>query len=112
MHVVIQNFGAVHPPLVRLKRFPLNFMKIDRSLVVGLDEEPGSVAIVEAMITLAHVLGWAVTAHGVETAGQLARLRELGCDLVQGYYFSKPIDAEDATALLQADFDNRRDSSA
>lgn len=112
LHIVVQNFGVAHSSLVRLKRYPLNYMKIDRSLVVGLDKEPESAAIVEATISLAHALGWAVTAHGVETAGQLARLQELGCDLVQGYYFSRPIVVEEATALLQADFDRRQESKA
>ncbi len=112
LHIVVQNFRVAHSSLVRLKRYPLNYMKIDRSLVVGLDKEPEDAAIVEATISLAHALGWAVTAHGVETAGQLARLQELGCDLLQGYYFSRPIVVEEATALLQADFDRRQESKA
>ena len=55
------------------------------------------------MIDLAHALGYAVTAEGVETADQLTRLRRLGCDLAQGYHFSGPATGEEASALLDAD---------
>ena len=107
LHLVIQNFGVSHSALARIKRSPSNYMKIDRSLVVGLEDGPESAAIVEATINIAHALGWVATAHGVETAEQLSRLRKLGCDLVQGYYFSRPVAAEKATALLEADFGSR-----
>ena len=103
VRVVIENFGTAYSALAVLRRFPLNSLKLDRSLVARLDEGPENAAIVEATVNLAHALGWAVTAQGVETAGQLARLRGMGADLAQGYLFSEPVAAEKATALLEED---------
>jgi diguanylate cyclase (GGDEF)-like protein/PAS domain S-box-containing protein len=103
IHIVIDDFGTAYSSLSYLKNFPLNFLKVDRSLVVELGEKSEDKAIVAAMIDLAHALGWAVTAQGVETHEQLAVLRELGCDIVQGYYFSRPVTSEEATELLEAD---------
>jgi len=103
IHIVIDDFGTAYSSLSYLKNFPLNFLKVDRSLIVELGEESEDKAIVSAMIDLAHALGWAVTAEGVETHEQLAVLRELGCDIVQGYYFSMPVTSEEATELLEAD---------
>ncbi len=101
VHVVIDDFGTAYSSLAQLKNFPLNILKIDRSLTVRLGEEPEDEAIVSAMIGLAKALGWVVTAQGVENEEQLNLLRKLGCDIVQGYYFSRPITAEEATALLE-----------
>ena len=101
--VVIENFGTAYSALAVLRRFPLDFLKIDRSLVAQLDEGSENAAIVEATINLAHALDWAVNAQGVETAGQLARLRKMGTDLAQGYHFTRPVTAEEATALLEQD---------
>ena len=103
VRVVIENFGTAYSALAVLRRFPLNSLKLDRSLFARLDEGPENAAIAEATINLAHALGWAVTAQGVETAGQLARLRGMGADLAQGYLFSEPVPAEKATALLEED---------
>lgn len=101
INIVIDDFGTAYSALSKLKNFPLNILKIDRSLTVKLGEEPEDKAIVAAMINLAQALGWAVTAHGVENEEQLAVLRELGCDIVQGYYFTRPVTSEEATALLE-----------
>jgi predicted signal transduction protein with EAL and GGDEF domain len=101
IHIVIDDFGTAYSSLAQLKNFPLNILKIDRSLVIKLGEEPEDKAIVAAMIQLAQALGWAVTAQGVENYEQLAMLRELGCDIVQGYYFTRPVTAEEATAFLE-----------
>ena len=103
VHIVIDDFGTAFSSLSYLKNFPLNFLKIDRSLIVKLGEEPEDKAIVKAMINLAYALGWAVTAQGVETEEQLALLGELGCDIVQGYYFTRPVTSEEATVLLEKD---------
>lgn len=93
--LVIDDFGAGYSSLTYLKHLPVDFLKIDRSFVAGLEEE-GSVdgEIIAAIIQLAHALGLRVVAEGVENAGQLYRLQELGCDLAQGYYFSRPLPAE------------------
>ncbi|MBA2713052.1 MAG: EAL domain-containing protein, partial [Rubrobacteraceae bacterium] len=103
VRVVIDEFGTAYSSLSHLQHFPPNVLKLDRSLVVKLGEGPADEAIVAAMINLAHALGWSVNAHGVETAEQLEHLKRLGCDMVQGYYFHRPITAEEATALLEAD---------
>jgi EAL domain-containing protein (putative c-di-GMP-specific phosphodiesterase class I) len=102
VHIEIDDFGTAYSSLSYLKNFPLNFLKIDRSLIVKLGEKPEDEAIVRAMIGLAHALGWAVTAQGVENEGQLDLLRELGCDIVQGYYFTRPVTSAEATDLLEA----------
>ena len=101
IHIVIDDFGTAYSSLAQLKNLPLNILKIDRSLVIELGEKPEDKAIVAAMIQLAHALGWAVTAQGVESDEQLAMLRELGCDIVQGYYFTRPVTVEEATVLLE-----------
>jgi diguanylate cyclase (GGDEF)-like protein/PAS domain S-box-containing protein len=100
--VALDGFGSAYSSLSQLKRLPLDLVKLDRSLIVGLGEEPEGAAVVAAMIDLAHALGWTVSAHGVETADQLAMLCRLGCDLAQGYHFSKPVTSEEASALLEA----------
>ncbi len=75
-------------------------LNVDRSLIFRLGVAPEDTAIVAASINLAHSLGWEVTAEGVETADQLARLRELGCDIVQGYHLWEPLTGEEVAAAL------------
>ncbi len=104
VHIVIDDFGTAYSSLSYLKNFPLNFLKIDRSLIVKLGEKPEDEAIVRAMISLAHALAWPVTAQGVENAEQLDLLRDLGCNIVQGYYFTKPVTSAEATELLEENF--------
>lgn len=74
--------------------------EVDRSFVAELDQEHMDSAIVQAVLSMADALGVGVVAEGVETAAQAARLRELGCDLAQGYYFGRPLSAEQADAWL------------
>ena len=100
VNVVVDNFGTAYSSLSQLGRFPMNFLNIDRSLIFKLGAEPQDTAIVSAMIDLAHALGWEVTAEGVETAEQLARLRELGCDMAQGYHLWEPLTGEEVPAVL------------
>ena len=75
-----------------LKRLPLNELKIDKSFVDGLGTDRGDEAITVAILGLAKALGLHSVAEGVETEGQLAWLRAHGCEIVQGYLFSKPVD--------------------
>ena len=78
-------------------------MKIDRSFVVGLEEGSKDGAILEAVIGLARGLGMTAIAEGVESAEQLAQLREMGCEMGQGYYFTRPLSSEAVSALLATD---------
>ena len=96
----IDDFGTGYSSLSYLKRFPLDELKIDRSFVVDLPGGRADTAIVRTVVDLGHNLGMSVTAEGVETRGQLDCLRRLGCDIYQGFLFSKPVPAERFTELL------------
>ncbi|MEG3843532.1 EAL domain-containing protein [Microcoleus sp. herbarium14] len=102
----IDDFGTGYSSLSYLHRFPLDTLKIDRSFVSRLgavengDGGGQPLQIVRAIVTLAHNLGLNAIAEGVETAEQLAQLRELGCELAQGYWFSKPLDSNAITEML------------
>ena len=100
VRLLLDDFGKGYSSLSYLHRFPVDFLKIDRSFTSRIDEEAGSLAIVEAIVQLAHHLGMAVVAEGVESAGQLARLRDLGCEYGQGNLFSAPFDGIEAESLL------------
>ena len=100
VRLAIDDFGSGYSSLGYLKRFPVDELKIDRAFVGGVGRDPEDTAIVEAVSGLAHRLGMRVTAEGVETAGQLARVREMGCDLGQGYHFSPPLEADAVEQLL------------
>ncbi len=102
----IDDFGTGYSSLSYLHRFPLDTLKIDRSFVSRLgaiengDDGGQPLQIVRAIVTLAHNLGLNAIAEGVETAEQLAQLRELDCELAQGYWFSKPLDSSTVTEIL------------
>ena len=88
--LAIDDFGTGYSSLSYLKRFPVDVVKIDRSFVDGLGNDPDDTAIVQAIMVLAGALGLNVTAEGVETEVQLAELIRLGCSRVQGYLFARP----------------------
>jgi diguanylate cyclase (GGDEF)-like protein/PAS domain S-box-containing protein len=99
VHVGLDEFGAGYSNLAYVRRFPLDFVKIDRSLIAGLGEDERDTAVVRATIELARDLGLTVVAVGVEYDHQLELLGELGCELAQGYLFSPPV-APDEFAKL------------
>jgi diguanylate cyclase (GGDEF)-like protein len=103
VHVGLDDFGTGYSSLAYLKRFPLDFVKIDRCFVAGLGHDPEDDAIVDAIISLSRALGLSTVAEGVETPDQLAHLRALGCDRTQGYLFARPGPASSMDALLSAD---------
>ncbi|HUP95732.1 MAG TPA: EAL domain-containing protein [Burkholderiales bacterium] len=100
-HVVIDDFGTGHSSLASLKRFPIDAVKIDRSLVGQLSTGGDAAELTAAVISMAHNLKLQVTAEGVETRAQWEFLSERGCDAMQGNYFSVPAPADAIEALLQ-----------
>lgn len=96
----IDDFGTGYSSLTYLRRLPVDFLKIDRSFVQGLGADPEDTAIVTSVVNLGNSLGLTTIAEGVETAVQLAMLRNLKCDWAQGYYFAPPQSAEGFMNLL------------
>ena len=102
----IDDFGTGYSSLAYLKRFPISVLKVDQSFVRDLDKDEDSRMIVVSIIGLAHNLKLKVVAEGVETESQFDYLRSLGCNEIQGYYFSRPLDAP-AFATFLAQHENR-----
>lgn len=98
--ISMDDFGSGYSSLSSLKTIPLDILKIDRSLVCDLDESSTSKSITEAIVDLGKAMKLIVLAEGVETDGQIRFLTEIGCDLAQGYYYSKPRSVEEITAFL------------
>lgn len=102
IHIALDDFGTGYSSLNYLKRYPVDRIKIDRSFVSQLSSGGASVAIVQAMVTLAHALGIEVTAEGVETDEQLTILRGMGCNVIQGFLLSPPVSAPGLDPMLRA----------
>ena len=98
--LAIDDFGTGYSSVSYVRNFALDDLKIDQSFVRGLASGVEDAAIVKAVIHMAHALGLSTVAEGVETAGQLAELRSLGCDRAQGFYFSRPQPPEVIEQLL------------
>jgi diguanylate cyclase (GGDEF)-like protein/PAS domain S-box-containing protein len=104
VRLAIDDFGTGHSSLAYLKQFPVHEVKVDRAFVQGVAESPVDSAIVRAIIDLANAMGISAVAEGVETKDQAAGLRMLGCPVAQGFYFSRPLRAEEFDQLLTRHF--------
>lgn len=100
IQISVDDFGTGYSSLSYLKRFPISKLKVDRSFVSDITTDPDDAAITTAIINMAHSLKLKVVAEGVETADQLAFLKSLKCDGMQGYFFSRPLPAKEITELL------------
>jgi predicted signal transduction protein with EAL and GGDEF domain len=103
LELAVDDFGTGYSSLSYLKRFPIDTLKIDQSFVADLDTPDGA-AIVDAIIALSKTLNLRVIAEGIEDKEQLTYLVNKGCDLLQGYYFARPIYPEDVPNMLRQDF--------
>ncbi|HEX7649105.1 MAG TPA: EAL domain-containing protein, partial [Noviherbaspirillum sp.] len=101
MQVALDDFGTGYSSLSYLKKFDIDYIKIDQAFVRNLEPGSDDLALCEAMIVMAHKLGLKVIAEGVETDAQRQLLAERGCDYAQGYLFSKPVPAAQFEALLR-----------
>ncbi len=100
VQLCVDDFGTGYSSLSYLRRFPIHMLKIDRSFVSHMEVSDEDLEIVQTIVTLAHNLGLAVTAEGVETAAQFAQLRAMKCEFGQGYFFDRPLDSVEAWALI------------
>ncbi|NNF16904.1 MAG: EAL domain-containing protein [Gammaproteobacteria bacterium] len=98
--IAIDDFGTGYATLQCLTQFPVSVIKIDRSFMNGLLDNPQDAAVVNGVTSLAHTMGLSVVAEGVETVEQVDYLRDLQCDILQGYYLSRPVAADAARELL------------
>ena len=99
--LAIDDFGTGHSSLAYLKRLPVDELKIDKAFVQNVNNDAKDAMIVSAAIQLGHAMNMKITAEGVETAEGVTALKQLGCDVVQGYYFSRPIRAADFEQWLE-----------
>jgi diguanylate cyclase (GGDEF)-like protein/PAS domain S-box-containing protein len=101
VRLVLDDFGTGYSSLSYLTRLPLDALKVDRSFVAGLGTEAGDTAITEAIVAMSHALSLEVVGEGAETELQIDELARLGCDLVQGFHFSRPVPAAEITRMLE-----------
>lgn len=99
-HIALDDFGTGYSSLSYLKHFPVTALKIDRSFIQDAPTQPKDRAIMEGAILIGHRLGLEVVAEGVENAEQLSLLRDMHCDLIQGFFFFRPMPAEEIDRLL------------
>lgn len=112
IQLALDDFGTGYSSLAYLKRFPITTLKIDKAFIEDIDKNHTDKNMVEAIINIAHNLGLEVVAEGVESEAQLAVLSEFGCEMLQGYLFSKPLSAAKFEKLLLADSLSHKTSTA
>lgn len=100
--IAIDDFGTGYSSLSYITSLPVDNVKIDRSFILQMDEDPRYEGIIANIIQMAHLLSLKITAEGIETPDHLSKLQRFECDDIQGYLYSKPLNTEQATALLHA----------
>jgi EAL domain-containing protein (putative c-di-GMP-specific phosphodiesterase class I) len=100
VHLSIDDFGMGYSSFSYLKRLPGDTLKVDRSFVMGLGEDAEDRVIVQMTVSLAHALGMRIIAEGVQSEQQAEQLKEMGCDMSQGFYFARPLSPEAMSGLL------------
>jgi len=99
--LALDDFGTGYSSLNYLRRFPVDSLKIDRSFISDVADDPSAAAVTTSIIAIAHSLGLQAVAEGVETKEQLDFLHECGCDSYQGYLYSTPLPENDFTEMLR-----------
>ena len=105
LRISLDDFGTGYSSLSYLMKLPIDKLKIDQSFIRNLEQGVDGSAIVSAIIAMAHSLGLKVIAEGVEEAAQLQILREMQCDIVQGYYIGRPMPAYEFEQLISCDLE-------
>ena len=101
VRIALDDFGTGYSSLSSIRDMPIDILKIDKSFIDNIASSPEAVCLTQTIIRLANDLGLATIAEGAETIEQVEMLRDLGCRLVQGYYFSKPVPAAELGPLLR-----------
>jgi EAL domain-containing protein (putative c-di-GMP-specific phosphodiesterase class I) len=102
VHLALDDFGTGYSSLSYLRKYPIDTVKIDRTFLDDVPQNPASATLVETIIVMAHALQKRVVAEGIENSEQLAFLRELRCDVAQGFYLARPLAAVAMTEVLVA----------
>ncbi len=100
--IALDDFGTGYSSIDYLRKFPISFLKIDRSLIMDFPSSINNISIVSALISLAHDLGISIIAEGVEEESQLVALNDLECNYIQGYFISRPLSVKNATEFLKS----------
>ena len=111
VRTALDDFGTGYSSLSYLRRFPFDKIKIDKSFIDDVAARDSSLAIIRAIVALAEALGMSTTAEGVESADQVAKLRDAGCTQIQGYVFSPPRPAHDIIAMFESRLEGHEDGS-
>ncbi len=101
MSIAIDDFGTGYSSLSYLHHFPIDTLKIDQSFVRDMNKDEGSMALVKSIIALGKNMNMKIIAEGVENADEGRALRDLGCEMAQGYHYAKPMSEMDVTAFLR-----------
>jgi len=112
IRIAMDDFGTGYSSLTYLQSFPFDKIKIDRSFVKDITEDAGSLYIVRAVAALAHGMGMAATAEGVETKEQLDKITAVGCTEMQGYLFSRPLPLREIERLFLSGLQGRDEDAA